>query len=205
MNTNKVYVNNKGVGREKALSEVEKMSDYLNLPRKNRLHLRLLAEEMLGMAAEIGNDFDADFWAEREGNTCRLYLDAEINKMSYEKRESLINVSTNKKNAAVTGIMGKLKEIMELYWVGYIDTASDTNGLDFLRNAGKSETVMSSAYTGEGWKLSTYRNTIEGRKDTDRYEEWDELEKSIVANIADDISVGIKGGSAEFIITKSFK
>ena len=92
MITNKVYVNNKGVGRIDALKETEHMCDYLKLgvgridalketehmcdylklPRKSRLHIRLLTEELLSMAAQIGGDFDAELWAEHEGNTCRI-------------------------------------------------------------------------------------------------------------------------------------
>ena len=121
MITNKVYVNNKGVGRIDALKETEHVCDYLKLPRKSRLHIRLLTEEMLGMVSEIAGDFDAEFWVEHESKFCRLCLEAEITKMSSEKRNSLIEVSTSGKNAAAKGIMGKLKEIVELYWLGYKD------------------------------------------------------------------------------------
>ena len=58
--------------------------------------------------------------------------------------------------------------------------------------------------TSMNWKLSDYRDELERQKDNERIEAWDELEKSIVANIADDISVGIKGENVRFVITKSF-
>ena len=66
MITNKTYVNNKGVGRTDALKQTESMCDYLKLSRKNRLHIRLLTEELLGMVSEIAGDFDAEFWVELE-------------------------------------------------------------------------------------------------------------------------------------------
>ena len=34
--------------------------------------------------------------------------------------------------------------------------------------------------------------------------EWDELEKSIIASIADDVIVGVKGSQADIIIVKKF-
>ena len=33
-------------------------------------------------------------------------------------------------------------------------------------------------------------------------EDWDELEKSIIANLADDVTVGINGDNVEMVITK---
>lgn len=200
MITNKVYVNNKGVGRDKALNETERMADYLKLPRKSRLHVRLLTEEMLGMVSELGGDFDAEFWAEHEGDTCRLCLEAEIAKMSAEKRNSLIEVSTSGKNSAAKGIMGKLKEVVEMYWLGYKDGVENSTGINFTAYTGMAMSTMSSTGSLSHWTLSDYRGTVQ--KGGENTEEWDELEKSIVANIADDISVGVKGDTVMLVITK---
>ncbi len=35
-------------------------------------------------------------------------------------------------------------------------------------------------------------------------ERWDELEKSVIANLADDVSVGIVGTTVEMTVTKAF-
>ena len=202
MITNKVYVNNRGVGRNESLNETERMSDYLKLPRKSRLHIRLLTEEMLGMISEIGGDFDAEFWAEYEGGLCCICLEAEINKMSSEKRNALINISTSGKNAAAKGIMGKLKEIMELYWLGYKNGVENSKGIDFTSYSGMAASTMLSTPGSTHWTLSDYKSNIERQKESGKSEEWDELEKSIVANIADDISVGVKGETVNLVITK---
>ena len=189
MVSNKVYVNNKGIGRDQALSEVERMTDYLNLSYKSKMHIRLLTEEMLGMVSELGGDFNAEFWAEHEGGVCRLCLEADVVKMSTEKRDALIGVSTSGKNAAekgaAKGIRGKLKDLVKTYW---------------LSGADRSEKADDSSMH---WSLSDYKGDIERQKDSGKAEEWDELEKSIVAKIADDVSVGVKGDTVEFIITKS--
>ena len=44
-----------------------------------------------------------------------------------------------------------------------------------------------------------FRDTVSEAKDE---EEWDELEKSIVANLADEISIGIKKNRVEMVIYK---
>ena len=50
------------------------------------------------------------------------------------------------------------------------------------------------------WKLSDYKNNVNVKNNT---EDWDELEKSIIANLADDVSVGIKGDDVELIVTRT--
>ena len=52
------------------------------------------------------------------------------------------------------------------------------------------------------WSLRKFED--ESKKDTEN-ETWDELEKSIVANIADDVSVKIVGTSVEIIVSKAFE
>lgn len=41
-------------------------------------------------------------------------------------------------------------------------------------------------------------------EDTAAEEAWDELEKSIVAKLADDVQVGIRSGKVELVIRKRF-
>lgn len=203
MITNKVYVNNKGVGRTEALKETEKMCDYLSLSRKSRLHIRLLTEELLGMAAQIGGNFDAEIWAESEDKTCRICLEAEIEKMSIQKREELLRSSTSGKNAAYSGIMDRVREQMEIYALMMEENAEDSTGVDYGVDTLTGFDDTFSQKTPKEWRLSEYKGDLARRKDSERIAAWDELEKSIVANIADDISVGIKGNTVVLTITKS--
>ena len=50
------------------------------------------------------------------------------------------------------------------------------------------------------WTLENYKNNTKKEKE----EAWDELEKSVIASVADDIVVGVKGKRADIIITKKF-
>jgi len=165
MVTNRVYVNNKGMGRDIAFFELDKFSEYLKLSRKSKLHLCLLTEELLGMVSQIGGNFDAEFWVESSGNLCRLCLEAEINNMSIQKREELLKSSTTGKNAAVKGFMGKLKDIMEIYWLGYKDTAEISSDHGFLQNANMPMNSLSSTSGSvTNWVLSDYKNQIQSKK-----------------------------------------
>ena len=58
------------------------------------------------------------------------------------------------------------------------------------------------------WSLEQYRQDVQEQKEKGDDEAiddlLDELEKSIVANIADDVKVSVKGNSIEMIIRKNF-
>ena len=49
------------------------------------------------------------------------------------------------------------------------------------------------------WTLNRYKDSVR-----DSEESWDELEKSIIANLADDVAVSVKGNKVEILITKNF-
>ena len=66
MKTDRVYLNNNGVGREKALEQIECFCNYNDFIGKDRIYLRLLTEELVGMVLEIGGEFDAEFWIEND-------------------------------------------------------------------------------------------------------------------------------------------
>ena len=53
------------------------------------------------------------------------------------------------------------------------------------------------------WSLERYREAMEEREKTAVVKEaWDELEKSIVASIADDVRVSVSGGKVDLVIEK---
>ncbi|MBQ7570075.1 MAG: hypothetical protein IJT22_04015, partial [Synergistaceae bacterium] len=55
------------------------------------------------------------------------------------------------------------------------------------------------------WSMSKYKNQVKDNKNNLAWEEaWDELEKSIIANIADDIQVGVNASQVEIVVIKEF-
>ena len=49
------------------------------------------------------------------------------------------------------------------------------------------------------WSLTTYKKKVKANT-----EGWDELERSIIANLADDVTVGILGGKVMITVKKKF-
>lgn len=199
MKTNVVMVDNTGKGIDEALKEAERFAKYQHFTAKDTLHVRLLAEEMMGMVRGIVGRFDAEFWVEGEGKDVTLCLEAETN-VDYEQKEKLLAASTSGKNYAERGFMGKVAGLIEYCLGGYEGAdivplyndymLGETIGYDYDRM----------------WTLSSMRGDLGNHLTVpEKKAEWDELEKSIVARLADEVLVGVKARKVQLIIKKSFQ
>ena len=180
------------------LSESERVAKYNGLSDKQTLQLRLLCEELDGMLPNIIDDFDGNLWIDFEDGVCKVNVSIKIPEFNSGKKEELISIAKNKKNAAAVGMVGRIRDAIENFFLN--DDSSD---------AFESSSGMFNAATGysEGvnysylWTLEQYRSTVKKDEDTT---EWDELEKSVIASVADDVIVGIQGKRADIIIVKKF-
>ena len=196
MKSNVCVIKKGGIGLENILFEVEKVTSYNSLDKKQALRLRLLAEELTGMLPELVENFDGMFWVENDVNKYELHVELAVNSLSKEKKKSLIAVSSNNKNAAVVGFMGKIRDIaqnMLLY--------SEDQDLYLMPFQYYNEYTMDSYYS-YSWSLDQYM--LQYDNNPKKEEEWDQLEKSIVAKLADDVIVGVKGKKVDIIIKKEF-
>ncbi len=198
MKTDIIHVTSEGDGIAQALAQVEAVGVYKSLPAKNILHLRLLTEEMMGMVRALTGEGEADFWIEDEGGVYQLHLKTDA-AVSTVMREKLMEVSTSGQNKEAKGVMGKLRELFErsLEPTGMGRDPLLANGMAV--GAGSMEIGSASAGI---WLFSRYKTALQEGKGPQ--EDWDELEKSIVANVADEIEIGIKDNTVEMIIYKKF-
>ena len=118
--------------------------------------------------------------------------------MTSERREQLLSLSTSGENAAVKGIMSKIFLAVELMAVNYEAVANMAPASTYEFYHAGITTIQ--PFVDNAWSLETYRRQAEKQQG----EAWDELEKSIVANIADDVVVGVTGRSVEIVVKKSF-
>lgn len=196
MKTNICTIKRGGVGLKAILEEVEKVSAYNALEKKSALRLRLLAEELSGMLKELLENYEGKFWCESNGSSYELHVEVLVPEMKKELKESLIAVSRSKKNASASGIMGKIREAAQNMILS-IDETPEVSG------------VMSDWHISDPDYYYTYAWTLNGYKShtsqTQNKEAWDELERSIVAKLADDVIVGVKGRQVDIIIKKRFQ
>ena len=113
MQTDKIHINNKGEGLSEVLVQAEKYAGYAGFDPKQSMRLRLMCEETIGMLRELAGEYDALFWIEddKSGTSLRLELRTEMDR---EKRSRLIALSTKKRNELAKGVMGKIREVIEL-------------------------------------------------------------------------------------------
>ena len=180
------------------LKESERVAEYNGLTHKQTLQLRLLCEEIDGMLPNIIDDFEGDFWIDFEDGVCKVNVSVQIPEFNVDKKEELIGIATNKKNAGAVGIVGKIRDAIEDFFLNHETAGSFGASFGSLYMAtGYSEGVNYSYY----WSLEQYKGAVKNGEQT---EAWDELEKSVIASVADDVIVGIKGKQADIIVIKRF-
>ena len=198
MKTDIISVSSSGRQMETALKQVEKVAAYKELGHKQALHLRLLAEEMMGMMRSITGEKEGEFWIEDEDGVYRLHLKV-TTPMDSDKREKLLSVSSTGKNESARGLMGRLRDFFDQSMDS--DVASVTSPLlapDMFEQTGMTSLEKE-------WSLIRYVGALSDKVKEDdpaAKEAWDELEKSVVARVADDVKVSIKGRTVEMTIIK---
>ena len=205
MKSDVIAVSSGGEGMEEALRQTEDVASYKKLDKKNALHLRLLGEEMMGMLRSLTGETEASFWIEdNKQGVFELHLKT-VTVMDAEKRGELLKVSTSGKNSAAKGIMGKIRDIFETMLApddlsppNYYESGLQYDGFDMTDDPMKLAMISVTS-----WSLEQYRESVKAEENSpDKAEEWDELEKSIVANLADEVKIFINGNAVEMVIYK---
>ena len=187
------------------LAEVEKVTTYNALEAKKALRLRLLAEELCGMLPGLTKNFSGEFWAENDGAHYKLHVELKADEMNLDLRDELISVSKSGKNAAAKGIMGKIRAVAETMLLAAFDPTLHTipagefyDGHGYNMGFGYIDPTISYE-TGYAylWSLFSYKAAVKEKEE----DAFAELERSIVAKLADDIIVGVRGKNVEIVVT----
>lgn len=183
---------------EAIFRETEKCAVYKELDALSTLRLRLLAEELVEMLPALLQHAEGTFWIESEQKKFELHVSVQAYQVDLELRDKLISVSKSGKNAAAVGIMGKIRAAAETMLLAADESAEIMDfcnyGLDSM-----------SAYR-RAWSMQNYVRSIKAQsKGAETEAAWDELEKSIIANLADDVIVGVKGNQVDVIVRKEFQ
>ena len=178
----------------KVMGSAAKAASYNDLTSKQELRLTLLAEELAEMIPKLLEYGDGEFFIENKGADYEIHIKVHASELlNFDKRDKLLSVSKSGKNAAATGIMNKIIIVAESLISGYNDAPVGIN--EYSNNFVTLGMDMDPYY----WSLKKYRSGS-----VENTEAWDELEKSIIANLSDDVTVGFIKGTAEIIVKKSF-
>ncbi len=201
MKTDVIVVSSKGNRMNTALEQAEKVAAYKGLSPKSSLQLRLLTEEVLGLMRAVTGETEGRFWIEDEDGAYQLHLQVKT-RLNSEEREQLLSVSSTGKNESARGLMGRLADFFD--WGSDGDLAGYSSPL-LMPEALE---YSSSPTLDWEWSMMRYENALSARIDQDddaAREAWDELEKSVVKNVADDVRVSIRNGTVEIIILKKMQ
>lgn len=182
-----------GEDMEEILTEAGIFSEQMQLGKKDALRVRLLAEETISMIQTLTGEMELSLSFIGQKDRCIIRLETDT-RMDALKRDQILSLSSSGKNASAKGIMGKVRDVFEAVftmpagdvWVEYCPH-SMISGASEGFPAGQTMDVVY-------WSLSNYRENTKGsEEDSDYQEKWDELEKSIVSNLAEDVQVGVRG------------
>ena len=206
MVSDKFMVNSDAQRMAAARFATENFAWQIKLDKRDALRLDLLVEETLGMVKSMLDDFYGQIWFVGEGRTCEIHFEATAN-MNADRKQELLSVSSTGKNAAAKGFMAKLGDVITRTMHGF-GKSIDAYGEETIRYGvvHTPGTLMPSMEMMPIWTLSTYRDNLDQARNADgaAEEAFEELEKSIVAQLADDIVVGVRGDRIDLVITKTF-
>ena len=176
MKSDIIMIDNQGKGFSDAVKETQRVARYAGLDRKNTLHLQLLTEEMLSLCRSVTGEMKASFWLESDRGTYTLHMNTNTVLDSIERQE-LIDSTTNRRNEATKSFLGMVRDAFER--------------------------AMASDKTYQSYEFS--REEAEDMVGRDmEVPEWDGYERSVLAKLADDVKVSIKGQEVDMTVSKSF-
>ncbi|MBR0208975.1 MAG: mechanosensitive ion channel family protein [Oscillospiraceae bacterium] len=201
-----LIVTSEGEDADEALSMTEQFGGDRGLSKKHTLQLRLLAEELFGMMRKIVGDVKARYWLEIAGKKFELHMRSKV-EMNEEMRQQLLAASTSGENAASKSLIGRIRvmiaeALMPSRNPGELSPTllpPDLDEISPLNAAADLEACI--------WSMESYKEEVKNRMDEsdEAKEVWDELEKSIVGKLADEVSVRIIGADVEMIVYKEFR
>lgn len=184
---------------QEMLREVNKVAAYSDLDPKSSLRLTLLAEELIGMLPNFTDDLKGEFWVENEGSAYELHVKYAAEDRTLAGDDALLAISSSGKNAAAKGVVGKIRSL--------IDRMTLPEGGSFFRDYAifSSGMIDYGAAYAHCWSLNRYALSVQDSEDSEeKAEAWDELEKSVITKLADDVLVGILGNQVEITVKKKF-
>ncbi|MBR6229091.1 MAG: hypothetical protein IKQ97_05085 [Eubacterium sp.] len=199
--------------KDKRIPDILKVTeDFVrlqSLDKKQALHMTLLAEELVGLISGITTDFRGEFWVEGSAGAYDVCIEAEtlVNK---KRRDELMAMSSSGKNIEIKGVMGRIRNIFEGFMLSYDETENQEVIMSQMTPYSAGGMVDMNAFRSmesQIWSLDEYRkNLVVPVKESEEgaVQAWDEMEKSVVAKLADDVRVGIRGSRVTMVIHKEF-
>lgn len=203
--TQYTFIDSTKIDTDGIFDKADELISDLELSRKNAIHMKLLFEETVGMLKELTCDYHAAIWFEKYRHECCIRVTGKTN-MDVEKKMSLLDMATQKGNTLAKGFMGKIGDVIENGLLGYnnVMKLQQQYGGGYINygTMGMYNGIEGMADSGIMWSLYEYKESLGDviEENEEAQTAWDELEKSIVASLAKDVIVGVKGNRLDMTL-----
>lgn len=196
--TDKLWVSGEVLRTEEMVEMLKAFAAKTGIKGRDYQHMGLLTEETLGMANQMLKNFQGELWLEGTPSGYDIVLEADVLPGSGQAAPA----------AHPHGFMAKIAEMLNCSYIfdNAQDLPEDLAGMlpDYMSYGAKEE--KDSPVWAGSWSLSAYRYSLEQRRAEKGTEiALDELEKSIVAKLADEVTIGIHGRRIRMVISGSVK
>jgi len=199
-----IVVDSHGHGMQEAIDETAALGTECGLEKKDTLRLRLLSEELFGLMKSVVGNVSGHYWVDQEDQLFAIHLETDVASMDREMRRQLLSVSSSGQNAAATGLIGKIRDMISVMMMPREGGKNEPAALLPGSGSGGTAGAQSGNAGSYVWSMQKHKQEIRQDSDAGEESEWDELEKSIVSSIADDVSISIDGTTVQITIIKQF-
>lgn len=170
------------------LKETERIASLNELDAKRSMQLRLIAEELMNMVTQLMDFGEGSFWLENYLSCYELHF-----RVKPKKIEAIDKSSERKGLGRVFGRkQAKTDKSIEKHSM-------------MRRIVSEVEKAINTPLPGgSSWSLNRYVTDLKESDKAHKTDAWDELEKSIIANLANDITVSAADDEVELVVIKDF-
>lgn len=162
------------------LSEVDRFTETQFLTKKEKIRIRLLTEEAIGVLKTTVKKGHGELKIEPTEKEYVVSVEIDTPYISDNSREKLIETSSDSKNEFYQGFTGKIRQTIE--WLAKADKYAAANAAPVGYSIGFINTSC-----GAQWSYKQFKKNIA----PDDKDKWDELERSVLSKLANEILVGV--------------
>lgn len=162
------------------LAEVDRFTETQSLTKKERIRIRLLTKEAVGVLKATVKEGKGELKIESTENEYVISFAIDTPCISDDSKEKLIETSSGNKNEFYQGFTGKIRQAIE--WLTNTDKYTAANAAPAGYSMGFIDTSR-----GTQWSYQQFKKDIT----TDNKDNWDELERSVLSKLANEILVGV--------------
>lgn len=175
---------------KRAIDETENYAVYEKMAKKDTLHMRLLAEELLGMIGSVLEVQEGLYWIEKNDAGYELHLKAEA-PIGEKAKGVLIKASSDNANAAYKGVKGKIYQALDV-----MTQPSDLSMPIYSGMCGI-DGIPVFDFTNYEWSFQLFEQQ---QKREQMAEDWDEMELSVLKKLTKDIIVSVRPLTVEITL-----